>query len=83
MRIHWNNRTYSRAHEAGLELKTPGFSVVVPALREEDDSAAEGATRLAGKEPEGRLIYSCRAKEKLRDSKGASQNDYGSRMLDT
>lgn len=23
-----------------LELKTPGFSVVVPALREEDDSAA-------------------------------------------
>lgn len=35
-----NSRTYSRAHEAGLELKTPGFSVVVPALREEDDSAA-------------------------------------------
>lgn len=40
MKNHWNNRTYSRAHEAGLELKRRGFSVVVPAVREEDDSAA-------------------------------------------
>lgn len=47
-----------------LELKTPGFSVVVPALREEDDSAAEGAARLAGKEPEGRLSYSCRESQR-------------------
>lgn len=59
------------------------ISVVVPALREEEEEATEGATRLAGKEPEDDLQLQGEPKKNCRVSKGASQNDYGSRKLDT
>lgn len=64
-------RTYSNAHEAGLELKRRSFSVVVSAPREEDSSAATRLKellkwqRLEKSQKEGRSTAAGRAKEKL------------------
>lgn len=74
MRIHWDSgvQTYASAHDAGRELQRRGYSVEVPAARDEEDPSVTRLRELLGwqrqgKNPQGGTPTAAdRAKERLR-----------------